>query len=433
MEQSPQDQIESIVRSLEEKGIRAAPVAEAIALATSHPEAVSDLAISVMRRFPKGGTFLDTALSYLPQEDWPKLVQHALDTLEAASAANEAAAAVVAYAGLQCPIALHPHLSRIFLVRPNAQCYFESYPWRESGEQHFDYLRNVIESRSSSEDTRKRAWTAMFQTRQPRVIEFALSRAEFLSHPGSGVSPAEWAQAYLHLVGFRRDNDSLRRICPDTLYHLCFPASFFEGQSRPAWRARIHPSWKLPDSAKQTVAFGGNCQGHCSLCGKNLHRLLVLDPVPAGLGITRLPRLEFATCLSCLGWERQPLFYRHDEDGSPLNIGYDGPAVKPRFPVGPLKEAEIRLAETPRRWYWQDWALSNGRENLNRIGGEPCWIQNPEYPHCPSCKGLMSYLLQLDSDLATQEGGKWLWGSGGIGYGFWCDHCKVSGFLWQCT
>jgi hypothetical protein len=82
MSRSPQQQIESIVRILEERGVPAAPVMEATALATSHPEAVSDLAIAVMRRFPKGGTFLDGALSYLPQERWPELVQLALATLE---------------------------------------------------------------------------------------------------------------------------------------------------------------------------------------------------------------------------------------------------------------------------------------------------------------------------------------------------------------
>jgi hypothetical protein len=71
---SPQQQVESIVRSLEEKGVPAAPVVKATALATSHPEAVSDLAIAVMRRFPKGGTFLDGAFSYLPEERWPELV-----------------------------------------------------------------------------------------------------------------------------------------------------------------------------------------------------------------------------------------------------------------------------------------------------------------------------------------------------------------------
>lgn len=152
MTQSPQQQIESIVRSLEEKGVPAAPVVEATALAMSHPEAVSDLAIAVMRRFPKGGTFLDGAFSYLPQEKWPELVRVALNTLEHTGRKNDAAASVIEYASLQCPAALHPHLDRIFLIRPNARCYYECYPWRESGDQHLGFLRNVIEDTTSTEE-----------------------------------------------------------------------------------------------------------------------------------------------------------------------------------------------------------------------------------------------------------------------------------------
>jgi hypothetical protein len=430
MDQSPQNQIESIVRSLEEKGVSAAPFMEATALATSHPEAVSDLAITVMRRFPEGGTFLDGALSYLPQALWQELVQAALDTLEHASGKNEAAASVVLYASMQCPSALHPHLDRIFTIRPNARCYYECYPWRESGDRHFGFLRNVIENTASTDDDRRRAWTALRETRYAKAIEYAISCASSVSP--SDWSREEWLQAQLHLVGFHWENLTLRRACPDSLYHLQFPETFFDAQSRPPWLARIHPTWKLSESI-QAVPFGGSSDGRCSLCSKTLHRLFLLDPIPSGLGITRLTRLELATCLSCLGWECQPLFYRHGENGSPLNIGYDAPLLKPQFPVGPLREADIVLARTPRRWYWQDPAGSNSRENLNRIGGEPCWIQDAEYPSCPSCKKVMQYLFQLDSDLPRADGGELLWGSGGIAYGFWCDECRVSGVLWQCT
>jgi len=433
LEQSPQERLESIVSSLEKKGGSAAPVVEAIALATAHPEAVADLAIAVMGRFPKGGTFLDAALSYLSDEAWQSLVRHALDVFEAAAGENEAAASVIAYASLQCPRALHPHLNRIFVVRPNARCYYESYPWRESGEQHFDYLQEFLAGRSATEDERRRAWAAMCETRHVKLIEHALAHAE-QSHdrPPAGWSQAAWVEARLHLVGFHLQNGVLHRACPTTLYHLQFPDSFFASPSRPPWLARVHPTWKLLASP-QSVPFGGVSNSRCSLCGENLHRLLVLDPVPAGLGIAGRTRLELAACLSCLGWERQPLFYQHDQHGNPMQVGYDGPSVKPQFPAGPLKETTVRLAETPRRWYWQDWALSNSRENLNRVGGEPCWIQNAEYPRCPSCQELMSYFMQLDSDLATEDGNEWLWGSGGIVYGFWCDRCAISGFFWQCT
>jgi hypothetical protein len=45
----------------------------------------------------------------------------------------------------------------------------------------------------------------------------------------------------------------------------------------------------------------------------------------------------------------------------------------------------------------------------------------------------MQHLLQLDSHLPASESREWLWGSGGSCYVGWCDHCKVSGFMWQCT
>jgi hypothetical protein len=155
--------------------------------------------------------------------------------------------------------------------------------------------------------------------------------------------------------------------------------------------------------------------------------------VPAGLGISELRRVELATCLSCLGWERSPLFYNHGEVGRANRFGYDDPIIVPQFPVGSLRQSEVRLAATPVRWRRQDWALSNSRENLNRIGGEPCWVQDAEYPDCPTCGSTMNHLMQLDSDLTIADGGEWLWGSGGIGYVSWCDRCKVSGHLWQCT
>jgi hypothetical protein len=359
-------------------------------------------------------------------------VPKALDSLEgAAEKSFGAAGSILAYASLQCPAALHPHLSRVFVVRPNERCYYEKFPWRESGDLHFDFLRGIIENTAASEEERRRAWVNMCETRDGKVIEYALSCADLPGLAPAGWPQDQWVSASLHLVGFDHDGHSLQRSCPGALYHLRFPESNFEAQSRPPWLARVHPSWKL--AASQAVPFGGSSTNQCSLCGENLHRLLVLDPIPTGLGVSGLTRLELATCLSCLGWEKQPLFYRHGQDGRPSNVGYDGPAVKPQFPVGPLKEIEAQLAETPRRWFWQDWALSNSRENLNRIGGEPCWIQDAEYPRCPFCQNLMPYLMQLDSELPMNEEREWLWGSGGIAYGFWCDPCKVSGFFWQCT
>ena len=115
----------------------------------------------------------------------------------------------------------------------------------------------------------------------------------------------------------------------------------------------------------------------------------------------------------------------------PLEFVEEG--CSPEFPAEALEQCFATIVKTPQRWFWQDWALSNSRENLNRIGGEPCWIQDAEYPTCPRCTTTMKFLFQLDSHLPTSDEGEWLWGSGGLCYGFWCNPCRVSAYLWQCT
>jgi hypothetical protein len=164
-----------------------------------------------------------------------------------------------------------------------------------------------------------------------------------------------------------------------------------------------------------------------------LHRLLALTDVPRGLRVTTRSRLELATCLSCLGWSGPWLFYAHGDDGVPQPTETQRTRSVPEFPSGPLAEADIGLVPTPSRWLYQDWALSNGRENLNRLGGEPTWIQDADYPSCPGCGHPMDGLMQLDSDLATDDEGEFLWGSGGIGYVVWCDRCAISGVTAQWT
>jgi hypothetical protein len=55
--------------------------------------------------------------------------------------------------------------------------------------------------------------------------------------------------------------------------------------------------------------------------------------------------------------------------------------------------------------------------------------QQPHY-----LRVLNAFLLQLDSGLpiADEREHRWAWG-GGLGYGFWCDGCRVSAWRWQCT
>ena len=124
-----------------------------------------------------------------------------------------------------------------------------------------------------------------------------------------------------------------------------------------------------------------------------------------------------------LGYEGEIVFYEHDAQGMPRRIG--NRTQVEYVQDEPIKECEVVLAPTPARWTAQDWGMSNNRQNLARIGGEPS---------CPICGEKMEFLMQLDSELPScEQSGEVYFGSGGILYVFWCERTRVSGFFMQCT
>ena len=203
----------------------------------------------------------------------------------------------------------------------------------------------------------------------------------------------------LRSVAWDHDGDNLIRLAPAGTYHLCFPRGFL----RPfRWSAGtrlpvIHPTWQLPAGSGVRAAFGGLADGTCPGCSGPLHRLLNLPVIPAGLGVTTCRALELAACLTCLGRTISTMYFRHGGSGQIIGVAGRPDGLPADVSFGPLPRADVSLAATPPRWRQQDWALSNGLENLNRVGGEPTWIQDPDYPPCPDCGRCMHFLAQLDS------------------------------------
>lgn len=73
-----------------------------------------------------------------------------------------------------------------------------------------------------------------------------------------------------------------------------------------------------------------------------------------------------------------------------------------------------------------------------QLGGDPIWLQSPELPSCPVCRGPMKLLAQLDAEVAESsfddERYYLPFGCGGWGYLFVCEkECEARGaaFLWQ--
>jgi hypothetical protein len=228
---------------------------------------------------------------------------------------------------------------------------------------------------------------------------------------------------------------------PDT-FHIRFPEDYFTFDEPPPkgvkvpplnWNRRSthHETWNLPERADLACKFGGKQKGVCAICGGGLHHLITLPQIP-GRAFGTIGSLTIATCLSCLGWSEPVLSFEHDAAAAPRATGFTGSRRAPEFLAQGLRPATVHLSATPARWKRQRWEDADG-QNLNRVGGRPTWIQDPEMFKCPRCRKRMTFLLQLDSELPTLDGQRWRWGSGGVLFVFWCGSCRIDSQTWQCT
>ena len=230
-------------------------------------------------------------------------------------------------------------------------------------------------------------------------------------------------------ICFGGEKFRLKRYCSQRVYHIIFPRGYFGAPYAPHL-AKYHPTWRF-EGGEAGYKLGGVLDEADGDAQNPLFHLITLDPLPRDLPVRSLPRLILAAHVREVN-EGEIVFYEHDAQGMPRRIG-ERTQVEYAFDE-PIKECEVTLALTPARWAAQDWGMSNSRQNLARIGGEPSWIQGALMPTCPICGEKMEFLMQLDSELPScEQGGEVYFGSGGILYVFWCERTRVSAFFMQCT
>ena len=230
-------------------------------------------------------------------------------------------------------------------------------------------------------------------------------------------------------INFGGEKFRLKRYCGQRVYHIIFPRGYFGAPYAPHL-AKRHPTWRF-EGGEAGYKLGGVLDEPDGDAQNPLFHLIMLDPLPRDLPVRSLPRLILAAHVREVN-EGEIVFYEHDAQGMPRRIG-ERTQVEYAFDE-PIKECEVVLAPTPARWAAQDGGMSNSRQNLARIGGEPSWIQGALMPTCPICGEKMEFLMQLDSELPScEQGGEVMFGSGGILYVFWCERTRVSAFFMQCT
>jgi hypothetical protein len=323
---------------------------------------------------------------------------------------NQAADDVVAYISVHQPGALTAHLRALWDIKPNRRSYYASWPWRAADDAEVSRLLEVASD--TSEPDAGFAVQCLLQTRRPDVL---------VQLPADDYD--------LATVGFGREGDGpLLRLHATAVWHLAFPQQVLDEWAARHPLRRRQPSWPVNTAAGWQHLTSGFLDQACLACTQRLHRLLRLDPVPAGIGITSRGQVEFGWCPLCHPYTDAE-YARHAPDGAPepfaVSRGSDLDREPESFEDWLIPETQVELVRLDERWWQQDWALSNGRENLHRVGGEPTWIQNADYPACPGCTQTMTAVGQI----AVAD----LWNAEGICYLLWCDPCAISAVVYQQT
>jgi hypothetical protein len=216
-------------------------------------------------------------------------------------------------------------------------------------------------------------------------------------------------EAYAQEAGWELTPGGQRR---DLFFHQCYPLIKSENESE----LKTNPVRVVTDH-----------QGRCEWCGRDLVALLDLDLANAPLGFLGFEgdRLRIATCdvCTCFG----PVYTEVEGNGG---AKWSGQNSRPTY----LPE------DTPAWGKWQESSLVLGKRprdpfsavddslpiSPSQVGGHPTWVQDAQYPSCPSCTELMMFLGQVaakDIDVYGE----------GIHYSFLCATCGVACTRFQQT
>lgn len=224
--------------------------------------------------------------------------------------------------------------------------------------------------------------------------------------------PPEWAgelnvapEHYASEAGWELTVQGTRR---DLFYKSCFP--FIQDKS----------------SEHEAVSILQDSEQVCEWCNSNLSILFDLDLTHPTLEFLKIEghRLRIATCYGCTCYgyiytdiDRQGNFKWSKWNKTPdyLPDTHSGGAS-----IEILHK--LRMSELTRDCYSAaSWMLE---AKSSQVGGHPTWIQDAEYPSCPSCTTTMKFVGQLDwSDI--EEYGE------GICYAFVCQDCNVAATHYQ--
>jgi hypothetical protein len=177
------------------------------------------------------------------------------------------------------------------------------------------------------------------------------------------------------------------------------------------------------------VKVGFDDDEPCAWCNRPLTSLLDIDLTNAIVRDLEFTgsRLRFLTCVDCTCFGT--IFTNVDFNGAakwsdsnkrPDNLPEDplDPIFRSQFPQNRL------LLSSKSRHFLEssNWFLPGGP--ISQIGGLPAWIQEADYPECPSCFQKMPFVGQISMGELESLGE-------GIFYAFCCKGCGVAASNYQ--
>lgn len=322
-------------------------------------------------------------------------------------------------ASLQIPTALGPHLATL---GDQDDLYRSAFAWRASDQGDADALAEAVAAACEQADCERLVETGNVA---------AIRRAYEQLSPEGRTDLAYWA--LMHDVELA-DGDA-RALTLGPCHHLQFEAKRARDVGPVDELRSLHPTLRLRSSNDITGLAGGKTETACGLCGGVVAVFVRLDGPPPGFAVSARP-LTLAVCVACLtdygGAPIVPLFYDHTS-GAPVTLNPTSQQRTPEYRWPPMPVSRMRASPTPPRWQVQDVMLANSRENLHRLGGRPTWVQEADYPDCPTCAKRMPFLAQLSYELPVAPGCDSGLNEEGLTYFFWCDDCQVSAVTEQFT
>lgn len=178
---------------------------------------------------------------------------------------------------------------------------------------------------------------------------------------------------------------------------------------------------KQPAVFRAVTEYGENCP-HCSL---PLINLFEVAPGAVGLNADCWPeKIRILICQCCTVYDT--VFATLDPQGQPRwfeKNAISALAVKNSadwitLPLDILHPGETRLPLFA--------ADPNLPTTFSQLGGHPAWVQDAEYPKCPTCAQTMMFLAQISYEDIEEY-------ADGMLYGFICPTCRTTATSYQQT